>query len=286
MQLEISDGTPWWLSPDIWVTETIGGTTTVVSQPEVGKTYRVWAKVENITVGTPMDAVDAVVSFYWADPSTVVTLATATLIGTATVTLPPGNTDVECPIDWSPSWVNNGHECLVATVDHPADPITPPLGGAAAFDPPNHRQIAQLNLSVLLPLPGPRPWMMIYPFGAGFPGERRHGKARLKVRRLPLAGQERLLRARGFKRLPAEMNGIRKFGIQPYNAGDCVKETGRPSLPLSEKLRGLRGMALAVQLPRKPQAGTAALFVVEQLDGKRAAGGVGLLIFAGRGKSR
>jgi hypothetical protein len=283
--LEVRDGNPWYLSPDIWVTQTVGSITTVVTAPKVGETYNVVARVNVSITGSPPSLAGAVVSFYWGDPSTVLTPSTANLIGTTTVDLTmstSGFKDVVSP-NWVPGWVNNGHECLIVQVDHAADPITPPIGPRDSFDPPNHRQVAQLNLGVAAVGGSPAP----YPFGAGSPRDPErgggNGKFVLVAKRVPLERVAPILRRAG-KALPKEMPGKVQFGIQPLEAVARTRSLGKTRLTFSGRNARLQGLALAVKTPPRAPAGTGALLVVEQSDGERVVGGIALLVQAGRGR--
>ena len=50
---------------------------------------------------------------------------------------------------WHVTLVNGGHECVVVEAGSPADPLSPPPADPDVLDPPDYRQIAQRNLSVL-----------------------------------------------------------------------------------------------------------------------------------------
>jgi hypothetical protein len=93
------------------------------------------------------DVLSARVDFWWSNPATGVTRTLATFVGSAYVDVAAGaSSDVLCLVTWTPVIVNDGHECLVAEVISPADPLpTPP---SDAFDL-SFRQIAQRNLTVL-----------------------------------------------------------------------------------------------------------------------------------------
>lgn len=142
VQLEIQDGNPWWLSADIW---TVPG-----SDPEgpagipiAGATCFLWAHVSNTGSSSVQNAV---VRFYWANPSVGFDRNTANLIGTSNVNLQAAeSSDVLCLTPWVPEFVNNGHECVLAEVFHPS---LDPLPAAPDFNVPTDRHVAQRNLSV------------------------------------------------------------------------------------------------------------------------------------------
>lgn len=146
VQLLIRDGNPYWyLSPDIWV---VPGNDPSGSpgSPIAGQTAYLWAHVAN-TGNTAANSVR--VDFYWANPALQVTRSNATLVGSAYADVPAGGTqDALCLVPWTPVIVNDGHECLVAVANHTGDPLPNPLPDA--FDPPTYRQVAQLNLTVLV----------------------------------------------------------------------------------------------------------------------------------------
>lgn len=142
VQLEIRDGNPWYLSPDIW---TVPGSDPEGPQglPIAGSPVFLWATVRN-NGSTGVD--NATVRFYWANPSVGFDRNTANAIGTSFVTLAPGQaSDVLCLTPWVPTIVNGGHECVLAEAFHASDP----LPGSPDFNVPTDRHVAQRNLSVV-----------------------------------------------------------------------------------------------------------------------------------------
>ena len=143
VELEIRDGDPWWLSPDIWTVpgddpEGPPGT------PIAGGTTYLWASVRN---NGSTAAENATVRFYWADPSTGFDRSTANFIGNANVSLMPGQvSDVLCLTPWATTFVNGGHECVLAEAFHASDPL--PAG--LAFNVTTDRHVAQRNLNVAI----------------------------------------------------------------------------------------------------------------------------------------
>src|SRR6266436_6538005 len=142
--LEIHDGSPWWLSLDIW---TVPGNDPqgAPGLPIVGQPCYLWARVTN----NGSDAVaDATVRFYWANPSVGFDRNTANHIGNANVALKAGETqDVLCLIPWMPTFVNGGHECVLAEAFHQTLDTLP---ATPDFNVPTDRHVAQRNLSVLM----------------------------------------------------------------------------------------------------------------------------------------
>ena len=143
VELEIRDGSPWWVSPDLWTVpfEPEGPP----GQPVVGEPCFLWARVRNN--GT-FDVSNATVRFYWANPAVGFDRSTAHLIGTSFVNLDPGaGSDVLCLTPWVPVYVNQGHECILAEAYHTA---LDPLPATPEFNVPTDRHVAQRNLSVVL----------------------------------------------------------------------------------------------------------------------------------------
>lgn len=144
VELVIHDGDPWYLSPDIWVvpgSDPLGE----IGLPTVDKPAFIWARVHNEGT-TPVSS--ARVNYYWADPSMVLTPATATLIGSSFVSLTQEEAkEVLCLVPWTPVWVNDGHECLIVEAYHPDDPIS--RGPNESFNPGVDRHVAQRNIGVL-----------------------------------------------------------------------------------------------------------------------------------------
>lgn len=147
VELEIQDGNPWWLSPDVWV---VPGPdpTGPPGTPIAGQTAFLWARVRN-NGRTRVD--NAAVRFYWANPAVGFDRTTATFVGSANVTLNGGQVeDVLCLAPWQVVWINDGHECILAEVFHPSDPLPP----GPAFNVPTDRHVAQRNLSVVMAVKG------------------------------------------------------------------------------------------------------------------------------------
>lgn len=146
--LVIQDGSPWWLSPAIWVVPG-NDPNGAPGSPIAGLNAYLWARVSNQgDVAANATRID----FYWANPSAQMVVGVATFIGSAYADLAPGATqDVLCLVPWQPVIVNGGHECVLAVAHGAGDlnPIPDPLPSGYAFDPPVHDQIAQLNLTVL-----------------------------------------------------------------------------------------------------------------------------------------
>jgi len=143
VSLMICDGNPWYLSPCIW---TVPGSNPLGAPglPIVGQDCFLWAHVSN-TGSDPVS--NATVNFYWGNPAVGLDRTTATKVGTAFVTLNGNDAqDVLCLTPWIPTFVNGGHECVVAEVFAGSDPLPP----GPNFNVPTDRHVAQRNLSVII----------------------------------------------------------------------------------------------------------------------------------------
>lgn len=275
VELWIDDGDPWYLSPDIWV---VPGNDPAgpVGIPVLNSPAYVWARVHNR--GTTAVS-NATVKYYWGDPSTTVTLATATLIGTSYVSLVPGETkDVLCLTPWIPSWVNNGHECLIAEAFAAADPL-PQRGPTDTFGAPHDRHVAQRNISVIYASS-----IAIYPFVVGNAPRFYSEDITLQVRQAPIKLLGKLKKAIGLKHIPEDIGKIEEFGLRPFRCEDQVQEVGKPTHAFRLKTGHQRGMAFAIKLPKQSRAKTGALFLIEQLSGKEVVGGIGVLVLPSKKK--
>ena len=131
----LASGLPFWESPSIWVVAPDGG-----GDPIAGAANKVHVLVENLGSAPTYGAV---VELYWCDPSVGVNLANAHPIGAPLggISLAAGAVR-EFTFDWTPEFVNGGHECLVAQV---YDPVADNL--VAPFNPVQDRHVAQRNIS-------------------------------------------------------------------------------------------------------------------------------------------
>ena len=142
VELEITDGTPWYLSPNVWVVADPSDTTE--SLPVAGTPCYIKARVKN---NGSTSATNATVNFYWGNPAAGVNRSTATFVGQAFVSLSPGEEqDVLCLTPWVPIFLNDGHECILAEAFHASDPLPASLD----FNVPTDRHVAQRNLSVIM----------------------------------------------------------------------------------------------------------------------------------------
>jgi hypothetical protein len=275
IELWIDDGNPWYLSPDIWVVpgNDPGGAPGI---PIAGVPSYVWARVHNR--GTTQ-VTNATVRYYWANPSTVITPNTASPIGTSFVNLLPGETkEVLCLTQWTPVWVNNGHECLIAQAFQASDPL-PPGGPNDPFDPPNDRHTAQRNIDLLTARV--RTNFVVQCFAAGNAARFRTEEVTVVARRAPIKTISNLGKTLGLDRLPREMGELNEFGIQPHRCGEQLERVGHEKLKLKLKPGQQVGLALAIRLKEDFEPNTGALFLVEQFVRDKLVGGIGVLALDG-----
>jgi hypothetical protein len=133
-------GEPSWVSPDIAIIRADG---TRGSEGAVGEADKVEVVVTN---GGGIDARDAQVDAFLADPCTGFTPATAKLVGSCFVTVPNHNCQA-VTFPWTPEPDDAGHRCMLARVGLmvPFDSYTDPT----VFDVINDRHVAQRNVTVL-----------------------------------------------------------------------------------------------------------------------------------------
>lgn len=131
---------PCWVSPDITIIQPGGirGGEAVAGQLN---------QVEVIVTNAGgLDAIDAYVEAFVADPSTSFTPATATLVGGDYLSIPGYNTGT-IAFPWTPLSADVGHRCLLARVCLllPPDCYKDPT----VFDVVGDRHVAQRNISVI-----------------------------------------------------------------------------------------------------------------------------------------
>lgn len=265
--LEIDDGDPWWLSPDLWV---VPGTdpTGTPGTPVAGQTAFLWARVHN-TGSDPVE--NAMVNFYWANPATAFDRTTANHVGTSFVSLLAGATqEVLCLSPWVPSFMNGGHECILAEA---YDPSADPLPPGPDFNVPTDRHVAQRNLAVLAVAPGKLTFQLA--FEVHNPGRRREEFAI----RAELGTTEHLKRALKLRPELAALKGKQGRAIKLAFARSACADAGTerneaPKLILEPFER--RGLALVGELK-----GEVALVNVLQLRNDKVVGGLSVLAYAG-----
>jgi hypothetical protein len=142
-----------WESPDIFVAPDMTAQAAPRLPPTTGGIAKadapnaLWARVWNLG-RSPV--YNARVEFYWCNPSLGIDAASANLIGVAHIDLGDrysGKADafVKCPETWIPSFVNNGHECLIVRV---FEPLLDSLPGNQ-WDVSRDRHIGQRNIAVV-----------------------------------------------------------------------------------------------------------------------------------------
>ena len=129
-----------WVSPDITIIQPGGarGTEAVADQQN---------QVEIVVTNAGgIEAVDAYIDVFYADPSTTFTPATATLINGAFLTI-PGYSTRAISFSWVPGESDEGHRCLAAR----AALYLPPdvYADGTIFDVRGDRHVAQRNINVV-----------------------------------------------------------------------------------------------------------------------------------------
>lgn len=261
MSIEIQDGSPnWYLSPDIWV---VPGTNPEgpPGVPREGEPAFVWCRIHN-NAGAPVKGV--VVDFYWANPATVISRSSANPIGRSYATADPGSVEVLCVSAWVPSWVNEGHECLVVEISDSG----PPSPSSVPFNPPAEPHVAQRNLTILSASQLKRFKM---PFGAG---EGKRKGTTVVVQRGKVA---QLYRGKGGK-VAGVPPGLEEAEKIEFGLASERGERHRAPLGSHElKLEGPRAPVLHVAAD-DISPGKGALLLVEERLGDRVVGGLGVLV--------
>jgi hypothetical protein len=268
--LIIEDGQPWWWdSADIWVVPG-NDPNGPPGAPIAGTSNYLWGRVHN----TGNSASNGVrVDFYWADPSGQIAVGAATQIGSAFADLPPGATqEVLCLVPWIPVIVNGGHECLLAVAHGAGDinPLPDPLPNGFLFQPTQHDQIAQRNVTVVL---AARRAQLLAIRVAALPRQ-----ARTVALHLEYGGElpEHLLATLGLGKLRPAKAGLVKAGLAltPHCNGTAPDEQ-------KLELNVPRGQAVPVYLnlhpATLPKGEYALLRVLETQDGK-VMGGITYLV--------
>ena len=136
----LAAGLPGWVSPDIVVIKPGGA---VGGEAEAGKANQVRVTVTN---AGGIQATDAWVDAFVADPSTAFTPLTATPIGADYLTIAPYST-ANISFPWTPLVGTPEHACLLARVRL----IVPPDGyvNGAIFDVVGDRHVAQRNIHIV-----------------------------------------------------------------------------------------------------------------------------------------
>jgi len=264
VELEIPDGDPWWLSTDVWA---VPGSDPLGSEgtPVAGDTCYLWARVTNNGTG-PVSS--ASVRFYWADPSVGFDRDTANLVGTSYVSLDAGETsDVLCLTPWVPTFVNDGHECILAEAFHSS---YDPLPSTPAFNVSTDRHVAQRNLSVIEAPSGFFSMMFLV-----VNRQRKERQFTLRVTRVRVESIAALT-----KRLRID---IPRDGADGRGGTVGIVDARCPSPDVLKQLSRepqavkVKGWGKAVRTIVGSLEGGSALYHVEQLDGNRPIGGLSVL---------
>lgn len=259
IQLEIQDGNPWYLSPNIWVIDNPGNTASVA--PVVGQQHFLMAKVQN-NGSTPVT--NATVNFYWANPSIGVNRNTATLIGQSFISLGSNDEqDVLCLTPWVPEFVNGGHECLVAEVFHPSDPVP----ATPQFNVPTDRHVAQKNLTVY---ETPPTGFFHFRF-ENHNGQKDRRNLEIVVKQVPIREFKHLVPKKHLKLKEGELKTLQ------FTNSIC---------PPEKKIKGITnilettidGFSKDFRSISGEISGEAVLLFITQRDRKQETGGLGLLI--------
>jgi hypothetical protein len=263
--LEIRDGNPWYLSPDIW---TVPGDDPAGAPglPIAGQNCFIWAHVRNN--GTDPVS-NATVRFYWGNPGVGFDRTTATPVGTSFVNLNGNDAqDVLCLTPWHVVFVNGGHECVLAEAFCSADPLPP----GPDFNVPTDRHVAQRNLTVLATAPG---MMFHFPFEVYNPS-RNAQVFTIGAELGDVTGLKPLVKNLGPNfRLPTGGGEVEKLGFVASRCpNDKDLQGAKPKLDHVEVPgTGRTGFSLVGRLK-----GDAALVHVTQRIGTRETGGLSVLV--------
>lgn len=265
VQLEIQDGSPWYLSPSIW---TVPGSdpTGAPGQPIVGETCYMWARVQN-NGSTSVN--NAQVRFYWANPSVGFDRNTANFIGSSNVSLTAGETrDVLCLTPWVPVYVNDGHECVLAEAFHAT---ADPLPASPAFNVPTDRHVAQRNLSVVMAA------KMMFSMSFSVCNSLRKEQT-FRVFARPGRIEELKPLVEHYQRNKLPLDAIGKVKNLGFVTAPCPDEQQRKEA--TPEIKGLRvkpkvcsGLTLVGQL----EGDAALVHVIQEVDGKEV-GGLSVLV--------
>lgn len=129
-----------WVSPDIHLIQPSGSR---ASKAITGSKNEIQVVVTN---KGGIEAVDAKVDTFFADPSTASTPATATKIGSKYVTV-PAHQQQSVSFSWTPSPSESGHQCLLSRVGIFAPPDI--YQNPNKFEVRKDRHVAQKNIHVV-----------------------------------------------------------------------------------------------------------------------------------------
>jgi hypothetical protein len=270
--LVIDHGNPWWLSPNVWAVPTSNPNEPSPGEisPVVNSQYFLVANIRNTSSA---EVLNAAVYFWWANPSLgIITSANANLVGTSSVSVPgsASNTSLELS-PWTPSFVNNGHECLIAAVVEGGGP--PPMVLDGANDP----TVAQHNLGVVnLPM---HRGHFSYPFQICNPF-RAHRSFTVHAERAPIDHAAAFLRSRRDAIQVSTGDGeVAKLGfVQAPCPQPSDFEHARPVL---EEVRLEPYSCTGFTLVGIVEKGDALIHLTQRL-GDKIVGGLSILVLTGR----
>lgn len=266
--LEIEDGSPWYLSPNIW---TVPGNDPEgdPGMPVAGTPCFMWAHVRN-NGSTPVN--NAQVRFYWANPSVGFDRTTANHIGTSNISLAAGEErDVLCLTPWVPVYLNQGHECVLAEAFHTTED---PLPSSPVFNVSTDRHVAQRNLSVVRTT-GSRKMMFSVSFSI-CNNSRKEQTFRIYSKQGKLAELLPLKKTLGNIKLPSQAKGtIEQLG---FVFRPCpTEEEQKKAVPVIEKLNVKGQICTGATVIGKLVGDAALVHIIQEVNGKEV-GGLSILV--------
>ena len=264
VELEIEDGSPrWYLSPNIW---TVPGEDPEgePGMPIVDTPCFMWAHVQN-NGSTPVN--NALVRFYWANPSVGFDRTTAHYIGSSNVSLAAGEErDVLCLTPWVPTFVNEGHECALAEAFHSSED---PLPDSPVFNVPTDRHVAQRNLSVVQAMTSKK--MMFSVHFSICNSSRKERTFRIYSKHGKIAELLPLQKTLGRLKIPHQATGtIEQVG---FVFQLCPTEEERAKAqPVLEKLKVPGKRCIGATVIGKLNGEAALIHIMQEVDGKEVGG--------------
>jgi len=231
-------------SPDIWVVAPDG-----TNIPVVGTVNQVNVQVWNLGLAP---SYGATIDLFWCNPSVGVNLANATPIGTKNTSLQAG-AHKTLTFPWTPVFVNDGHECLIAQA---YDPVSDNL--VAPFNPVADRHVAQRNLNLVQIAAGKQ--IEVHFFAANLSAipqrsqidvEPLTGTALKELAKAHRLGEYRELEGAESTITSIEPNPVRsRLNLKDHPVAAVFRESmGQPSLAYSRQLQQLALSALPIAKP-------------------------------------
>ena len=290
MPLTLYPGSPdWWLSTDIWVTPHGAAPSSPGVIPVAGKVYDVQVRVYN----NYNEAVtDWNLFVCWAIPTVggIPIPPAAQILNGLPLGSPcnfpagyPGYSQiVTAKTSWTPTFENNGHECLIAVAYEQAIgfPFPQYIDANNSHDAEDPYSAAQHNLGVLqvgMAPPPHKPKRFSYGFQACNGADAEHQFV-LTARQAPLSEIAALLPNVPGGRIVIDKPGkVEGLGIAASHKPEAAELEAAPAVISSVKIppRSCRPFTLGGAL----QAGNALIHVTLTLD-KRVIGGISVLVMA------